>query len=89
MTWDDAARPAVECPVGDFFASAFTNKNIYAPVNSLAVCVNPISTKTALNLAGFEVGGLRLPLVDATPEETEKIRELLEQADVLEPAVRA
>ena len=20
MTWDDAARPAVECPVGDFFA---------------------------------------------------------------------
>ena len=20
MTWDDAARPAVECPIGDFFA---------------------------------------------------------------------
>jgi 4-hydroxy-tetrahydrodipicolinate synthase len=58
-------------------------------IDALAVCVNPISTKTALNLAGFEVGGLRLPLVDATPEETEKIRELLEQADVLEPAVRA
>jgi len=39
--WDDEPTPSVECPVGDFFASAFTNKNIFAPVNSLAVCVNP------------------------------------------------
>jgi len=58
-------------------------------MDALAVCVNPISTKTALNLAGFEVGGLRLPLVDATPDETEQIRRLLERAEVLEPAMRA
>jgi 4-hydroxy-tetrahydrodipicolinate synthase len=58
-------------------------------MEALAVVVNPISTKTALNLAGFEVGGLRLPLVDATPDETEQIRKLLERAEVLEPAVRA
>jgi 4-hydroxy-tetrahydrodipicolinate synthase len=58
-------------------------------MDALGVCINPISTKTALNLAGFEVGGLRLPLVDATPEETEQIRKLLERAEVLEPAVRA
>jgi len=47
-----------------------------------------------LDQDGAQPGRLRgrrpaLPLVDATPEETEKIRELLEQADVLEPAVRA
>ncbi len=36
--WDDAETPAVECPVGDFFACGW---NKYAQVSSLAVCVNP------------------------------------------------
>jgi len=36
--WDDETEPSVECPVGDFFASAY---NQYAQLSSLAVCVNP------------------------------------------------
>ena len=36
--WDDSAVPSVECPLGDFFACGWGR---YAPVNSLAVCVNP------------------------------------------------
>ncbi len=36
--WDDEAEPSIECPVGDFFANGW---GAYAPVNSLAVCVNP------------------------------------------------
>lgn len=36
--WDDQAQPSVECPVGDFFAATW---NRFAPVSSLAVCVNP------------------------------------------------
>jgi len=36
--WDDETQPSVECPVGDFFACGW---NQFAPVNSLAVCVNP------------------------------------------------
>lgn len=36
--WDDETTPSVECPVGDFFAMGW---NQYAPLNSLAVCVNP------------------------------------------------
>ena len=36
--WDDSEHPAVECPVGDFFACGWGK---YAPVVSLAVCVNP------------------------------------------------
>jgi hypothetical protein len=36
--WDDQEQPSVECPVGDFFASGWCK---FAPVNSLAVCVNP------------------------------------------------
>ncbi len=36
--WDDQTIPSVECPVGDFFAMGWGE---YAPLSSLAVCVNP------------------------------------------------
>lgn len=36
--WDDSEVPAVECPMGDFFASGW---GVYSQINSLAVCVNP------------------------------------------------
>jgi len=36
--WDGADTPAVECPVGDFFACGWQK---YSQVSSLAVCVNP------------------------------------------------
>lgn len=36
--WDGQQQPSVECPLGDFFASGWGR---YAPVSSLAVCVNP------------------------------------------------
>lgn len=36
--WDDETEPSVECPVGDFFGMGWGE---YAPLNSLAVCVNP------------------------------------------------
>jgi hypothetical protein len=39
--WDDQELPSVECPVGDFFASPYTNFNVFAQVTSLPVCVNP------------------------------------------------
>lgn len=36
--WDDEPTPSVEVPVGDFFGMGWGQ---YAPLNSLAVCVNP------------------------------------------------
>ncbi len=36
--WDDQEHPAVECPIGDFFANGWGH---YAPIISLPVCVNP------------------------------------------------
>ena len=39
--YDGSDQPAVECPIGDFFASAYTSFKIFAPIRSLAVCVNP------------------------------------------------
>jgi hypothetical protein len=38
FSWDDQAHPSVEVPLGDFFACGW---GIYAPLSSLAVCVNP------------------------------------------------
>ena len=37
--WDDCPNPAVECPVGDFFAAGWDRE--FAQVTSLPVCVNP------------------------------------------------
>ncbi|HTL09381.1 MAG TPA: glycoside hydrolase family 172 protein [Chitinophagaceae bacterium] len=36
--WDDETTPSIEVPVGDFFGMGWGQ---YAPLNSLAVCVNP------------------------------------------------
>jgi hypothetical protein len=36
--WDGQKQPSIECPVGDFFGMGWQK---YAPLNSLAVCVNP------------------------------------------------
>ena len=52
-------------------------------VEALAVTTNPIPVKAALNMLGFDVGGLRLPLVEATEEEKAIIRAGLERAGVL------
>jgi 4-hydroxy-tetrahydrodipicolinate synthase len=55
-------------------------KDLY---EALAVTVNPIPIKTALGLAGHEVGGLRLPLVEASPEERAVIHQALERHSLL------
>jgi 4-hydroxy-tetrahydrodipicolinate synthase len=52
----------------------------------LKVVVNPIAIKAALNMLGFEVGGHRLPLVAATPDELSRIRDCLEGAGLSVPA---
>jgi 4-hydroxy-tetrahydrodipicolinate synthase len=47
--------------------------------SALFVTANPIATKAALNLLGFDVGGLRLPLVEATEDERAVVRAMLER----------
>ena len=50
---------------------------------AVSVTTNPIPIKTALNMIGIEVGGLRLPLVDASEDERAVIREALERHNLL------
>jgi len=52
----------------------------------LKVQTNPIAIKAALNLLGHDVGGVRLPLVEADEGEIARVRECLERLSVLAPA---
>jgi 4-hydroxy-tetrahydrodipicolinate synthase len=45
----------------------------------LFLTTNPVPVKAALALAGFDVGGVRLPLVDATSREREQIAAVLKE----------
>ncbi len=53
---------------------------------ALAVTGNPIPVKAALNLLGHDVGGLRLPLVEADEHECSVVRGMLERHGLLEAA---
>jgi 4-hydroxy-tetrahydrodipicolinate synthase len=46
---------------------------------TLFMTVGTATTKAALNLLGFEVGGLRLPLVELTEDEQARVLEMLER----------
>jgi 4-hydroxy-tetrahydrodipicolinate synthase len=50
---------------------------------TLFLTSSPTCTKAALNMLGHGVGGLRLPLVAATPEEGAAVRSMLERHGLL------
>jgi 4-hydroxy-tetrahydrodipicolinate synthase len=52
--------------------------------DALSVAPAAVSTKAALNMLGHEVGGVRLPMVETTPEEQAPIRSALEALGALE-----
>jgi 4-hydroxy-tetrahydrodipicolinate synthase len=71
---------------GDADGAQAIDEELKPVVDALGVVINPIPVKTALNLTGHEVGGVRLPLVPATDEEVAEIRSGLERAGVTAPA---
>ena len=50
---------------------------------AMGVTTNPIPVKTALALLGHDVGGLRLPMIEASPEEEAAVRAALERHGLL------
>ncbi|HYV17203.1 MAG TPA: 4-hydroxy-tetrahydrodipicolinate synthase [Conexibacter sp.] len=54
--------------------------------DALAVTTNPITIKAALSLLGHEVGGLRLPMVEADEHELAVVRGALERHGLLATA---
>jgi 4-hydroxy-tetrahydrodipicolinate synthase len=54
-----------------------------APIVEALSVANPIPVKAALNMLGHDVGGHRLPLVEATDAEKTALRGALERAGIL------
>ena len=71
---------------GDAEGARRIDEQLKPALEILKVTVGPIGIKAALNLLGHEVGGLRLPLVEATESELAVIRGALERLGLLAPA---
>ncbi len=71
------------CAAGDWDAARAAHEALMPIMKGLFVVTNPILTKQALNLIGVPVGGLRLPLIEATPEQTRDLEAVLKEVGVL------
>jgi 4-hydroxy-tetrahydrodipicolinate synthase len=71
---------------GDAEGARALDRELQPAYDLLKVAPNPIAIKCALNLLGHDVGGHRLPLVEATEDERERVRGCLERLRLLEPA---
>ena len=70
---------------GEVEAASALDRDLAPSIDLLRVVVNPIAIKCALNLLGHEVGGVRLPLVEATEDERAAVRGCLERLGLLAP----
>jgi 4-hydroxy-tetrahydrodipicolinate synthase len=71
---------------GDHDGARRIDEELAPSIELLRVAPNPIAIKAALKLLGHDVGGHRLPLVEATEDERALVRDCLERLGVLEPA---
>jgi 4-hydroxy-tetrahydrodipicolinate synthase len=71
---------------GDLDGARQLDEELAPAYELIGVVTGPIQIKTALRLIGLDVGGLRLPLVEASGDEVEQIRSCLERLKLLEPA---
>lgn len=72
------------CAAGDWDEAAKANEQLLPLMHQLFTTANPILIKEALNLAGFSVGGLRLPLVAATEQESRDLAQVMRAVGILQ-----
>ena len=71
---------------GDVEGARVIHEELQPSYDLLRIQVNPIPIKAALNLTGHEVGGHRLPMVEADEGELAQIRSCLERSGLLATA---
>ena len=74
---------------GDVDGARALHDEMQPSYDLLRIQTNPIPIKAALNLTGHEVGGHRLPMVDADENELAQIRSCLERAGLLAASASA
>jgi 4-hydroxy-tetrahydrodipicolinate synthase len=68
---------------GDHTVALSAHLKLQPLMKELFITSNPIMVKEALKLLGFDCGGVRLPLVDATPEQSAELAEVMRTVGVL------
>ncbi len=71
------------CAAGEWEQAAQANERLMPLMEGLFKTANPILVKEALKLSGFPVGGVRLPLVDATEEQSAELAQTMREVGVL------
>jgi len=71
---------------GDLEGARALDAELRPSIELLRVAPNPMAIKCALALLGHDVGGLRLPLVEVTDEERERVRDCLARLGLLQRA---
>jgi 4-hydroxy-tetrahydrodipicolinate synthase len=71
---------------GDLDGARRLDEELAPAYELIGVITGPIQIKAALSLIGQDVGGLRLPLVEASEDEVAQIRGCLERLALLQPA---
>ena len=71
---------------GDIVGARALHEEQEPSYDLLRIQTNPIPIKAALNLTGHEVGGHRLPMVEADEEELAQVRSCLERSGLLAAA---
>ncbi len=69
---------------GDHTKALRVHLELLPLMKALFMTANPIMPKKALELLGFPVGGVRLPLVDATAEQTAELERVMKGVGVLD-----
>ena len=72
------------CAEGRWDDAKELNEKLLPLMNGLFETTNPILVKEALKLDGFAVGGVRLPLIDATPEQSARLEATMREVGVLQ-----
>ncbi len=68
---------------GDHTRAVSADIRLQPLMKELFVTSNPILVKEALKIAGFPVGGLRLPLIEATPEQHDHLEQVMREVGVI------
>ena len=63
--------------------AAAIHRKLFPLFQGLFITSNPAPVKAALDMLGFPVGGVRLPLIEVTSEERERVKKVLVESGIL------
>jgi 4-hydroxy-tetrahydrodipicolinate synthase len=68
---------------GNVSKATYLHNELFPVFKGMFITTNPVPVKESLNMLGINVGGVRLPLVNITAEDKEKLRVLLTDNNII------